>query len=706
MTLELMSVLVVLLLGLLPLMSRTRDRRAQWIVLAAGGLLGLGIVLFNSERLPALDAPPPKTQPTRALEDGYISSDGCRSCHPSEYASWEKTYHRSMTRPATPEYVFGDFDDTRLTLRDGRVYHLERRGDAFWASWEALDKTAIKRSEMIVGILQDSLKHRTQAPEVLAQMQRDLDAELKKLSHLNSTRIRFERPIVQVTGSHHQQIYWMPATLDTRDNRVEKINKGIYSLNWVPTDLQGELMPFPFSWIIKDKRWVRRGAVFLQPSPEPHPDEFGPWNDNCIKCHATHGRPNRDEAAAKTLSEVVEFGIGCESCHGPGGEHARVNQQPQRRYAMHLSGDDDAQDPTIAQPGKMAREPSSQVCGQCHSVGYFKNHDRYLSHGTPFRPGKTDLNDAKDIIHPRDAINPEVIDRLGLNLIESFWPDGVVRLLGREYNGVIDSACALRGEMKCTTCHQLHGSDPDDQLKPGMRGDTACVGCHQEYRDPERITAHTHHPVGSSGSACMNCHMPYTVFGLLKAARSHYIDIPSAVTSVEIGRPNGCNQCHVDKTLRWTADLLTEWYDAPQVKLDPDQEVTSATLLWLLRGDAAQRSLAAWTLGWDEARAVSGERFGAPILARLLNDPYAVTRHTIVEVLRKEPGFEDFEYDYVAPEAEREAAIQRAMTRWESLGEAKRTGRAILIHDDGGLMKDEVERLLLQRDDRPIILAE
>jgi len=30
--------------------------------------------------------------------EGYISSVTCRACHPSQYESWHRTYHRTMTQ--------------------------------------------------------------------------------------------------------------------------------------------------------------------------------------------------------------------------------------------------------------------------------------------------------------------------------------------------------------------------------------------------------------------------------------------------------------------------------------------------------------------------------------------------------------------------------------------------------------------------------
>ena len=64
----------------------------------------------------------------------------------------------------------------------------------------------------------------------------------------------------------------------------------------------------------------------------------------------------------------------------------------------------------------------------------------------------------------------------------SFWSDGMIRVSGREYNGLLDTPCFQRGKMSCLSCHQMHQArgDPrprpdwaDDQLKFGMDGNSA-----------------------------------------------------------------------------------------------------------------------------------------------------------------------------------------------------------------------------------------
>ena len=66
---------------------------------------------------PTATDPDAATAPLEIAGEGYSTSDACRSCHPNEYASWYASYHRTMTRPATPENVFGDFDDVVAQAR-------------------------------------------------------------------------------------------------------------------------------------------------------------------------------------------------------------------------------------------------------------------------------------------------------------------------------------------------------------------------------------------------------------------------------------------------------------------------------------------------------------------------------------------------------------------------------------------------------------
>lgn len=61
----------------------------------------------------------------------YATSESCEMCHPQRYASWYRTYHRTMTQPADPGAVLGDFGGATLT-HDGVTSRFTRDGDRFF----------------------------------------------------------------------------------------------------------------------------------------------------------------------------------------------------------------------------------------------------------------------------------------------------------------------------------------------------------------------------------------------------------------------------------------------------------------------------------------------------------------------------------------------------------------------------------------------
>lgn len=615
---------------------------------SVGTAICLGLVLSLPLKGQPATGPTLSQGPIEVLGDGYVSSRSCQSCHPRNYASWYGSYHRTMTRIPTPENVLAPFKDTRLQLH-GSTYRLDQRDREFWVT----------------------------LPQSLAGAE--------------ATESR--RRIVLMTGSHHAQVYWLAS-----GNR-RKI----------------EILPFIYH--LGQKRWMPEKASFLAPPTTTVSTRAGEWNVVCVKCHVTRGRP-RIASADDMDSQAAEFGIACEACHGPAESHVRFHEQTHNPSGPDGLTEDQA---ILVHPGGLDHRRASQVCGQCHSSFALRSHEllmEWLNHGFRFQPGQ-DLTETRIIVNRRmDRSDPVVQRYLASNpraLDSMFWSDGMVRVAGREYNGLIDSPCFQRGTLSCLSCHQLHQqkNDPrpleewaNDQLRNTALGNGACLQCHTTYAD--RIQQHTRHLPHSSGSQCYNCHMPFTSYGLLKAIRSHQIDSPTVEVSLATGRPNACNQCHLDRTLAWTAQHLQDWFGKPKPHLDPDEESIAAGVLWTLRGDAGQRALMAWSMGWDQARQTAGQDWLAPYLAQLLNDPYDAVRFIAHRSLRSLPGFGDFDYDFVGPEKDRAAAARRATNLWERNRDSQHgaSRNAILMDSTEGLDQDSFRRLLKQRNEQPVTLAE
>lgn len=618
--------------------------------------------------------------PVMQARDTWRSSDGCKGCHPGEHASWHRTYHRTMTREATPEHVKGPFTGQRFELA-GRLFQLDRRGDAFFT-------TELK-------------------PEPPHEV-------------LDTKRI------VMLTGSHHLQGYWV---------------KGA----------DGLLIQLPFVYLIREQRWLPNRSSFLQPreddeddettsttsttSPAAHPalwadkpgipgtpttsaededdEEDGElsmyvWSEGCAYCHSTGPREPETRTSDGVLAreaDVVELGIACESCHGEARQHAELYRDPTSRYAaLHRVGEHKTPQ-HIVNPKRLKPERASAVCGRCHSVTGpprpgIKGHPLEL-----FKPGEAfskyydlaeldRLYDTSAQAYGKRPLTSDEEDALG-----AFWPDHTVRIAGREYNGMTRSKCMEGGEMTCMTCHAMHGDEPDKLPHQERGGEASCVGCHASIAADR--AAHTHHKADGPGSACLSCHMPHTSYGLLMTTRSHRIDSPRVTGIGRHDRPNACNLCHLDRTLAWTADRLKAWYGVQTPALPERHTKVAASALWILEGDAAQRAITAWHLGYAPARQASDVSGLLPVASTLLLDPYDAVRQIAANAMQ--PELPPHAAATVTEEADAGVPLREHILRRP----ASKPARPELLHTPAGTLDVEALRAhIKQRDDRDTWISE
>lgn len=650
---------------------------------------------------------------TRSPSSPYAGSRQCQSCHPSEYATWADSYHRTMTQAVTPDTVLADFDDVTLSY-EGRTYRAFERAGRFYVDMPVIGTLGKEPEDRVV------------------------------------------RPVVMSTGSHHQQLYWYP--LAQADEAPDVVGESLYAarcaschgeegmagdapyltgremLNdeiekslakpshrklFEPALTDGEtahmvrfvrrmqvvdrLMQFPFSWLIHDRRWVHEDQTFLGPPYDvstTEPFDQG-WSNACDGCHAVGARFEAPDVGRLGRAGVVELGISCEVCHGPGQEHVIHHRSPVARYAAHTV----APPNDIVNPARLPPREAAAVCGQCHAESV----DRENRPLDRFKPGRR----LEAYVHPIQlqpppypawlegaiAGEPDVLD-------SGFWGDGTIRIAGRDYNGLVETACHTQGALTCITCHAMHGSDADDQLKPEAKTNAVCTKCHASVA--EDLTAHTHHAPESPGSRCYNCHMPHTTWGLLGAMRAHRITSPSATVSLDTGRPNACNLCHLDRPLDAVAQTLSDWYGHPLPSGPQPPELAmpadvSAAAVWLLRGNGVQRAIATWHLGWPTAIEASDAWWAPALLARALDDPYAAVRYSAWRSLRRHDGYATFEYDFATdPDAQR-AARERALDLFVKPPGA--SAPSVLIFERGA-DQGRLGALEVLRDTRPVSVNE
>ncbi len=606
------------------------------------GLFGLVAATVASVASTGEKAPPPGAPDAPSAHGRAVSSGACRSCHPAEYASWHASFHRTMTRLATPASVAGSFEGTRVES-EGRTIELSRRGDELYAK------------------LPD--------PDAVAALTRSGAAAPSRDAPLVSRRV------VLATGSHHHEVYWVAGA-------------------------ENELRLVPVTYLVAERRFIPRRDAFLQP-PDAVPHAVR-WNSNCIQCHATLGRPEHDEARGRFESGAAELGIACEACHGAGAAHVDKHRNPLTRYAAHFSK---TADDTIVNPSKLAHDRASEVCGQCHAYFVPRDEDGWWKDGfaSSYRPGDS-LERSRLLLGPmnfRSQPNPTGASAAA-EAESAFWSDGTMRVGGRELSALRMSGCYTRGAEKerisCLSCHSMHRSDPNDQLRASDDVNGACRRCHEGIA--KRATEHSHHRAASSGNSCVACHMPYTSYALFKGIRSHRIDSPSARSLEESDRPNACNLCHLDRSLDWTRATLASWWgtaprgDDPVARPSPpptNPQIPFA-VEQLLAGNAAERATFAWAFGLAEAREASGREpagasFMVPHLAALLDDRYSAVRFVAARSLRTFPGFSSLDYDFLAPAERRRAVRDEILSRFAS-------------------ERPRIEALLARQDARPVSISE
>lgn len=660
------------------------------------------------DRAVAAHQPRDRTQLRRSR---WASSDTCKGCHPGEHETWRQTFHRRMTQRASDESVLPPWDG--VVHDQGRRYRLFRKAGRFYV-------------------------------------------DMPRYGTKGGPGERMVRPMVMTTGSHHQQLYWI--TVPWSDSSPPPGAGALYAelcarchggegwgaeagplvdadllldgvdavlraaghrtlvgralteeervkLSELVVRMQSEdrLMQFPLAWLVKERRWVNEEHTFLH--PEPPPEEHEPyqegWSNGCDQCHAVGARFDAGPLGVPGKAEVAELGIACEACHGAGAGHVAKYSSPLTRYAAHLRdepGDD------IVNPADLDPIRSAAVCGQCHAETWGLDDPP----GRHFRPGDR-LEDHVEVIQLEPRPLPEwlsLASQQDPELLESgFWKDGTNRIAGRDYNGLSISPCHTEGGLTCVSCHRMHGSDPDDQLATGATtGLEACGGCHRAIASD--VSAHTHHPVESAGSDCYECHMPRTTYGLLSVMRAHRIDSPSVEQSLR-GRPNACNLCHLDKSLAEVGDHLAAWYGHPRpLAAQASTDVPSAAVRWMIAGDGVQRAVLAWHAGWEEAQRASGSWWLAPILAQLLDDPYASVRFLAGQSLMRLPQMHGLGYDYVGPPEERIATSVEAINRWEAGGQARGRSLPAAFVTAGRLDLPKVMELEADRDDRYVTVNE
>src|SRR5438874_5839953 len=169
MQLEWYVIAVLLGVALLMVWRQCRTHSAK-LWLCAAALLVLTGSVARARYLKRSDAATSEFRSKLPHPEGkeYVRSETCRSCHPDQYASWHRSFHRTMTQVATPETVRGNFNNLVLNY-EGDDHRVTRTGDVFWAElvdpdWKLV--FALKKRDFENGVLKSAPIWPEQRPKV------------------------------------------------------------------------------------------------------------------------------------------------------------------------------------------------------------------------------------------------------------------------------------------------------------------------------------------------------------------------------------------------------------------------------------------------------------------------------------------------------------------------------------------------------------
>jgi predicted CXXCH cytochrome family protein len=296
----------------------------------------------------------------------------------------------------------------------------------------------------------------------------------------------------------------------------------------------------PVQWDITHQIWrpyfVRNGTDWWA-GLYPADNMKRPTGPLCDGCHSVNYNIQK-----KT---VTEWNVGCEKCHGPGGDHV---SHPSRA--------------NIVNPARLDFVNANNVCIQCHSQGRpLKNpiQGQYYDWPVGFEVGA----------HLQDFWQLEE-HKLGETTFTHF-ADGTAHKNRMQGNDFVQSVMYTHG-VKCFSCHDVHGTgNTADLLKPA---NVLCLECHSpgSPNGPHAtsLEEHTHHQARSAGGECIACHMPQIEQTIADInVRSHTFRFITPAMTDQYKIPNPCATCHKDKAGGWAAEQLKSWKSVSPWRIAP-----------------------------------------------------------------------------------------------------------------------------------------
>ena len=313
---------------------------------------------------------------------------------------------------------------------------------------------------------------------------------------------------------------------------------------------EGRLQVLPFAWdsrVKKDggQRWYHNYSnEEIRPEDRLHwRQPLQNWNGMCADCHSDGLIRNYDSEKNSFATQFDNINVGCLSCHGDMTAHTKTpkrditadtisTQHPTGQWLRSIG------DKTAHWQGESRDNKFMDGCFACHSL-------------------RAPLTDG---IIP----NTPFLDQYTPQLLASpnYHVDGQIKEEVYVYGSFLQSKMFAAG-VNCLDCHDKH------TMKLKIEGNGLCLQCHgAEVYD---VKTHHQHKNDSTGSQCVNCHMPTNLYMGVDNRRDHSFKIPRPDLSQQFNTPNACVSCHTEKSNQWAIESLFKWHGKPEDLLSSKQ---------------------------------------------------------------------------------------------------------------------------------------
>lgn len=306
----------------------------------------------------------------------------------------------------------------------------------------------------------------------------------------------------------------------------------------------GSLQILPFAWDSRSateggQRWYHNYShEEIRPEDRLHwRQPLQNWNGMCADCHSDGLKRGYDSESNHFNTQFDNINVGCLSCHGDMSAHAKArssrNVESDVLSVNHPTGQwiRAVGKKTASWQGKIRNNAFMDTCFACHSLR------------APLHDG---INPDKAFL---DQFSPQLL------LPPNYHADGQIKEEVYVYGSFLQSKMFAAG-VNCLDCHDKH------TMKVKIQGNGLCLQCHSN--DVFNVKSHHQHDKNSTGSLCVNCHMPENRYMGVDDRRDHSFKIPRPDLSKVFNTPNACNKCHENKTSEWANETLKKWHGEPE----------------------------------------------------------------------------------------------------------------------------------------------